>query len=215
MTSKISNLVQQKTTGTGTGNLILASVAGKRDFSDAFGTGVDEDVFYYFISHQTASDWEIGTGHMSAAATLVRDTVIASSNADALVNFSAGTKDVINSPTAELVAQLETLAADLAALAAPGYRQVTDAGAVTLGVGDRLLGINKDVGANTDVELSDAAAAVHGQQYKIKDEKRDAGTHRIRLTPQTGTIEGALYYDIDVDGGYAIVYWNTDEWKLS
>jgi len=44
--------------------------------------------------HQSAAEWEVGTGHLSAATTLVRDTVLNSSNSNAAVNFSAGTKDV-------------------------------------------------------------------------------------------------------------------------
>ncbi len=214
MTSKIANLVQQKTTGTGTGELVLTSVYGKRDFSAAFGSESDAEEFYYFISHQAAAQWEHGTGVMADDTTLVRSAVISSSNANNPVNFSAGIKDVINSPPADLLAQLEDLAADLAALAAPKYRQVTEAGGVTLGVNDWLLGINKDAGANTDVTLSDAAGVVNGRLYEIKDEMGDAGTHRIRLIPQSGVIEGAAYYDIAVNRGYACTYHNGTEWKL-
>lgn len=94
--SRIGNLVQETTTSTGTGNLTVTAANGKRTFNTEFGTGATADVFYYFISHQSAAEWEIGTGHLSAATTFVRDTVIASSNADALVNFSSGTKDVVN-----------------------------------------------------------------------------------------------------------------------
>jgi len=102
--AKIGNLVQETTTSTGTGNLTVSSANGKRTFNTEFSTG-GSDVFYYFISHQSAAEWEIGTGHLSAATTFVRDTVISSSNANALVNFSAGTKDVVN----DLPASLQTL----------------------------------------------------------------------------------------------------------
>ncbi len=68
---------------------------GKRSFNTAFGTG-GTDVFDYFISNRDVAEWERGTGHMSASTTLVRDTVIASSNANNAVNFSAGMKDVTN-----------------------------------------------------------------------------------------------------------------------
>lgn len=91
-----SDLVHETTSGTGTGNLTLTTVSGKRSFATAFGTGVSTNVFDYFISHRTLAEWERGTGHMSDATTLVRDTVLASSNAGAAVNFSAGTKDVTN-----------------------------------------------------------------------------------------------------------------------
>ena len=92
------NLIHETSTTTGTGNFTLAAVNGKVRFSDAtygFSTG-GANVFDYFIANRDAAEWERGTGSMSAASTLVRDTVIQSSNADAAVNFSAGTKDVTN-----------------------------------------------------------------------------------------------------------------------
>jgi hypothetical protein len=90
-----ANLVHQTSTTTGTGNLTVAAVNGKQSFSDAFGTG-GSNVFDYFISNQNAAEWERGTGSMSDATTLVRDTVLESTNSDAAVNFSAGTKDITN-----------------------------------------------------------------------------------------------------------------------
>lgn len=96
MTATISNLVRQNTTSTGNGVLILGTVnGGYQTFNGAFGNGSTPDVFYYFISHQTANEWETGSGHMSDATTLVRDTVLKSSNANAAVSFSAGTKNVL------------------------------------------------------------------------------------------------------------------------
>lgn len=91
-----ANLVHQQSTTTGTGNFTLSAVNGKQSFATAFGTGASTDVFDYFISNQSASEWERGTGHMSDATTLVRDTVIESTNSNAAVNFSSGTKDVAN-----------------------------------------------------------------------------------------------------------------------
>lgn len=91
----VANLVHETSTTTGTGDLTLVNVNGKNNFNDAFGTS-GSDVFDYFISNQAAAEWERGTGHMSDASTLVRDTVLESTNSDAAVNFSAGTKDVTN-----------------------------------------------------------------------------------------------------------------------
>lgn len=95
------NLVHETTTGTGTSDLTLARVFGRQRFSEAFSTG-GSNTFYYFISHRTAYEWEVGTGSLSDATTLVRDTVLASSNSDSAVNFSAGTKDVTNDIPASL-----------------------------------------------------------------------------------------------------------------
>lgn len=97
------NLIHETSTSTGTGNLTVAAVSGKIRFSDAtygFSTG-GTNVFWYFISHRSAAEWEIGTGHMSDANTLVRDTVTFSSNSNSAVNFGAGTKDVTNDIPAE------------------------------------------------------------------------------------------------------------------
>lgn len=96
----IANLVQQKTVSTGTGALFLSPAAGCRGFAEAFGTG-GNDMFFYCIRHRSAGEWEVGTGHMSDAATLVRDTVISSSNGGAKVAFAAGEKDVVNDIAAE------------------------------------------------------------------------------------------------------------------
>ncbi len=90
-----SDLVHETSSSTGTGNLSTNGVNGKRSFNTAFGTG-GTDLFDYFVMNRDAAEWERGTGHLSAATTLVRDTVIASSNANAAVNFSAGTKDITN-----------------------------------------------------------------------------------------------------------------------
>jgi hypothetical protein len=91
-----ADLVHENSSSTGTGNLTLTALNGKRRFGTVFGTGGTTNVFWYFISNRDAAEWELGLGHMSDANTLVRDTVSLSSNANAAVNFSAGTKDVVN-----------------------------------------------------------------------------------------------------------------------
>ena len=101
-----SDLVHETSATTGTGNFTLANANGKRSFNTAFGTG-GSNVFDYYISNRDAAEWERGTGSLSAATTLVRDTVIASSNANAAVNFSSGTKDVINDIPAANQARLD------------------------------------------------------------------------------------------------------------
>lgn len=105
----VANLVQQTTSTTGTGNLTLTAADGRQTFNSAFGTG-GTDVFYYFVMNRAAAEWEVGTGHLFDSTTLVRDTVLNSSNANAAVNFSAGTKDVTNAVAASDIAQLVNLA---------------------------------------------------------------------------------------------------------
>jgi hypothetical protein len=89
--------VSETTTSTGTGNLTtLGARTGFQTFNTAFSTSVE---FYYGIeavdgSNNPTGDWEYGLGHLSASTTLVRDLVLASSNANAAVNLSAGTKNI-------------------------------------------------------------------------------------------------------------------------
>ena len=90
-----ANLVQEISISAGLGNFTLTAADGRQTFNQAFGLG-GTNVFDYFITSRTAGEWERGTGHLLNATTLVRDTVIESSNSDAAVNFSAGTTDVTN-----------------------------------------------------------------------------------------------------------------------
>lgn len=94
----LKDRVQESTTTTGTGDLTVTAVTGYLTFNTAFSTGVT-NLFFYVISHD--ADWETGVGYLSAATTLVRNTVLASSNANALVNFGAGTKYVFNTAPAD------------------------------------------------------------------------------------------------------------------
>lgn len=100
--SKTADRVKETTTTTGTGTLNLAgAVSGFRTFVAGIGDG---KVCYYAIDGGT--EWEVGIGTVTDAATdtLSRTTVLASSNAGALVNFSAGTKTVfVTIPPAGIV----------------------------------------------------------------------------------------------------------------
>jgi hypothetical protein len=99
----IADRVKETTTTTGTGDITLAgAVAQFVTFTSRFAIG---DYFNYAIVGQTGTEWEVGRGHLSGATTLVRDVVRASSNADALVTFSAGTKDVFNTAAAAYLAR--------------------------------------------------------------------------------------------------------------
>ncbi len=85
----LADRVRETSATTGTGTLTLAgAVAGYQGFNAAFANA---DTVYYVI--QYATEWEVGIGTVGTG-TLSRDSVLASSNADALVPFSAGTKDV-------------------------------------------------------------------------------------------------------------------------
>jgi hypothetical protein len=88
----VNDRVKEESTTTGTGTLTLSgAVAGFETFSSAIG---NTNTTYYAIQNQdTPTEFEVGLGTVGAG-TLSRDTILSSSNSDAAVNFSAGTKDV-------------------------------------------------------------------------------------------------------------------------
>ena len=88
----LNDRVKETTTTTGTGTLTLAGAAtGFETFSSAIG---NTNTTYYAIASDTGSQFEVGIGTVNAGV-LQRDvSVISSSNSDALVDFSAGTKNV-------------------------------------------------------------------------------------------------------------------------
>jgi hypothetical protein len=95
MAFAVADRVKESTTSTGTGTINLEGTSdGFQGFVAGIGNG---NTTYYAISHQTASEWEVGIGIVTDAATdtLSRDTIISSSNGGLAVNFSAGSKDVI------------------------------------------------------------------------------------------------------------------------
>jgi hypothetical protein len=88
----VKDRVRETTTTTGTGTLtLLGTVSGFQAFS-AIGGG---NQTYYTIVDAATGAFEVGIGTYTASGTtLSRDTVLESSNANALVSFSSGTKDV-------------------------------------------------------------------------------------------------------------------------
>ena len=90
----LNDRVKETSTTTGTGTIDLAGAeTGYEGFVAGVGTG---NTTYYAIELNSANEWEVGIGTVTDAATdtLSRDTIISSSNSDAAVNFSAGTKNV-------------------------------------------------------------------------------------------------------------------------
>jgi hypothetical protein len=87
----LADRVRDTTATTGTGTVTLSGTAptGYQNFS-VIGNG---NTTYYTINSDT--QWEVGVGtYTSSGTTLARNTVLASSNGGALVDFAAGTKDV-------------------------------------------------------------------------------------------------------------------------
>jgi len=96
----LADRVKETTTSTGTTAINLAGAAtGYQTFSSAVG---DANTTYYTIADQTGANWEVGIGtYTTSGNTLSRDTVLSSSNAGSLVDFTTGVKDVFVSYPAE------------------------------------------------------------------------------------------------------------------
>lgn len=107
-----SDLVRDTTTTTGTGDVTVTGTAptGRVAFGTAFTTG---ELVYYTISTASGAEWETGLAPLSTSTTIQRSStqarVLASSNAGALVNFSAGTKDVFNGLPSSFVNNIQGL----------------------------------------------------------------------------------------------------------
>ena len=95
----LADRVKETTTTTGTGAITLAgAVTGFQSFSSAFP---NPSQVFYTIEGQAPGEWEVGVGTFTT--TLSRDKVLSSSNAGALVSFSAGTKNVFCTAPADLI----------------------------------------------------------------------------------------------------------------
>jgi len=115
MSFVVADRVKETSTSTGTGTFALAgAMTGFKTFASRCAVG---DTLYYAIQGVDGmgvptAEWECGLGTYSAANTLTRTTVTSSSNADAAVNFSVGTKQVyITMPAVQVAWARERLTA--------------------------------------------------------------------------------------------------------
>lgn len=98
----LADRVKDTTTTTGTGTITITGSAPTQfvAFATAYAVG---DTVPYAIIGQSGTEWEVGLGTLTASTTISRDQVFSSSNSNALVSFSAGTKDVFADLPASLV----------------------------------------------------------------------------------------------------------------
>lgn len=126
-TARLVNRVWETTLTTGTGPYALAgAVPGHRRFADALSGGTE---LYYVCADQ--AQWEIGWGTVTPGAvpTLSRN-VIQSSNANALVAWGAGTRDIFcDAPAAQLLYRAED---DVIGSAAATLRLMVNTGGLTV-----------------------------------------------------------------------------------
>ena len=102
----INNRVRETTSTTGTGAVTLGgAVGGFQTFAAGIG---NDNTTYYAISINSESEWEVGLGTLNGdSSTLTRTTVLESSNGDAAVDFSAGSKEIFCTLPAEKAVYLD------------------------------------------------------------------------------------------------------------
>jgi hypothetical protein len=88
----LKDRVKETSVSTGTGAFSLAGAVGAYQTFSTIGNG---NTTYYCIAGQTTNQWEVGIGtYTSSTDSISRDVILASSNSNTIVTFSAGTKDV-------------------------------------------------------------------------------------------------------------------------
>ncbi len=196
----LADLTGQTSVSTGTGNFTLAPVNGQQQLYQALGTG-SGNPFPYFISNQTVNEWETGIGYMQDSITLVRSSVVTSSNSNSPVNFSIGTKTVVND-----------LPIAYQGLAFKPPRVITAAGPGIITNLDNIVHVNQTVGAPYTFNLNPANLNP-GQKFVIKDTKGDAATNNITLQPTSGLFDGLSNYAIQFPyGGITLSTDGTNFW---
>lgn len=164
----IADRVKETTTTTGTGTVNLAGAAtGYRTFVAAIGTG---NTCCYCI--ELGSEWEVGIGTVTDASpdTLSRTTIIASSNSNAAVSFSAGTKNVfVVNPARYQSAHVRTIT---------GAHTCTDQ--------DRTIRVNTSSAITVGLPTAVGRA---GKRYTIVKASNDSGITTIDANG-TETIDG-------------------------
>jgi hypothetical protein len=102
----VKDRVQETTTVVGTGTMTLdGAVLGFQTFA-IIG---NSNTTYYAVADAITGDWEVGIGtYTLSGTTLSRTTVLESSNAGALVNFAAGSKNVFCTYPAERAVYLDS-----------------------------------------------------------------------------------------------------------
>jgi hypothetical protein len=83
--------------GTGTVTLLGASL-GYQSFNTALTSG---NTTYYTIADLGGANWEVGIGTFTSPNQLARNTILSSSNAGSIVNFSSGIQNVFITYPAE------------------------------------------------------------------------------------------------------------------
>ena len=220
----IEDRVKETSTTTGTGTLNLSgAVSGFQTFVAGVGNG---NTTYYAIVNRDEAEWETGIGTVTDASTdtLARTTVIASSNSDSAVDFSAGTKDVFTTLPASKAVYEDgsndvTLANDLILGSDSAVLKFgadsdttlthTDGTGLTLNSTNKLLFrdsalyINSstdgqlDIVADTEIQIAATTIDINGA---VALNGAITGATDITLTGELDAATGDFSGDVDIDG---------------
>lgn len=201
MSLKIAARVKQTTTTTGTGTVDLdGTSSGFQTFVAGIGDG--EYVPYYIFA---GTEWEHGVGKITDAATdtLSREYVISSSDSNALVNFSTGTKTVTVGPPAG-PGGLPHGHRNLIINGAMNVDQrCSDSVAINITTSSRVYGPDRwwgiaDGSGDFDIERDAAVGALEGFKYALKATVQTTDTPAAAEAYSIGQdIEGYRCQDID------------------
>jgi hypothetical protein len=115
----LADRVKENTTTTGTGTIVLG---GAQTGYQSFAVVGNGNTTYYTIADQTGPTWEVGIGtYYSGNVSLARTTILSSSNAGAVANFTAGTKDVFVTYPSEKSVNLDSGSATNATAISPVF----------------------------------------------------------------------------------------------
>jgi ribosomal protein L24E len=202
----LDDRVYETSTTTGTGDVTLDGAV--QSYQSFAGIG-DGNTTYYTIAHQDANEWEVGIGTYTAGTTsLSRDTILSSSNSDAAVAFSAGTKDVFVAQPSARAFYVDS-AGTAAVPSSIIFAALTVTGTTTLGATASFgTSEQKTTGTTPTIDLNG------GNHHWIDADQASALT--VTLTspggPTSGTLavkQGATPRDITWTAGSGI---NTIEW---
>lgn len=139
-----SDRVKEESSSVGVTPVVLTgALPGFRDFATGVG---DTNETYYTIFNAADNTWEVGIGTYSAGGnSLSRDTIVASSNANAAVNFAVGTKTVFSTVASQFFG---------AALTASSHSTLNHAGIPGVGGAETFTSADHDLSDHTAIPFS-------------------------------------------------------------
>ena len=196
----VADRVQETTSTTGTSDYtLLGAEPGFQSFGDVMANA---DTTYYAITDDT--DWEVGIGTYSTTGpTMARTTILSSSNSDAAVSWSAGTKKIFLSYAAERSVYLD----ESGDLSVDGTTLFVDATNDRVGIGTATPAVRTEISGNSpaacvftatvtgttlDVTAVSSGALAVGQ-YLLNS------SQRVRITALGTGTGGVGTYTLDSD----------------